>query len=486
VWRLVEARANAGPGDPHLAGTVLTLRSVHERKILEERLAYQAFHDPLTNLANRVLFTERLEHALVRARRGTRAVSVVFVDLDDFKDVNDSLGHAAGDQLLVELSGRLLGCVRAGDTAARLGGDEFAVLVEDGGGLAEALQVAGRVQRAVRLPFVVAGREIVLGASLGLASSAGAGETAGDLLRDADVAMYQAKRAGKGRVVVFEPGMQAAVRARLELEADLRGAVERGELALVYQPIVALATGRVVGAEALVRWDHPARGRQRPGDFLVAAEAAGVMPAIEAWVIGEACREAAAWPILDEIGQLPLLTVNVSACRLASADLVQTVERAIAASRLPRGRLVLELTEGAAVEDAPTTFRAMRRLRATGVRLAIDDFGTGYSSLAYLRDMPVDILKLDKVFVDEVAAESNAHLLTRGILDLARALGKLVVAEGIERDEQAARLCEYGCTLGQGFAFSRPVEADEIQGRFRLAEGERPPAVPAPARAAAR
>jgi diguanylate cyclase (GGDEF)-like protein/PAS domain S-box-containing protein len=485
-WRFVEARANAVPGDPHLAGTVLTLRSVHERKILEERLAYQAFHDPLTNLANRVLFTERLEHALVRARRGTRAVSVVFVDLDDFKDVNDSLGHAAGDQLLVELSGRLLGCVRAGDTAARLGGDEFAVLVEDGGGLAEALQVAGRVQRAVRLPFVVAGREIVLGASLGLASSAGAGETAGDLLRDADVAMYQAKRAGKGRVVVFEPGMQAAVRARLELEADLRGAVERGELALVYQPIVALATGRVVGAEALVRWDHPARGRQRPGDFLVAAEAAGVMPAIEAWVIGEACREAAAWPILDEIGQLPLLTVNVSACRLASADLVQTVERAIAASRLPRGRLVLELTEGAAVEDAPTTFRAMRRLRATGVRLAIDDFGTGYSSLAYLRDMPVDILKLDKVFVDEVAAESNAHLLTRGILDLARALGKLVVAEGIERDEQAARLCEYGCTLGQGFAFSRPVEADEIQGRFRLAEGERPPAVPAPARAAAR
>jgi predicted signal transduction protein with EAL and GGDEF domain len=316
------------------------------------------------------------------------------------------------------------------------------------------------------LPFAVADREIVLGASLGIASSDRAGETAGDLLRNADVAMYRAKRNGKGQVVLFEPSMQTAVRERLELEADVRGAVERGELALVYQPIVALASGRIVGAEALLRWDHPVRGRLRPGDFFAAAEAAGVMPAIEAWVIDEACRRASRWPVLDEIGQLPLVTVNVSARRLASADLVQTVERAVATHRLPPGRLVLELTEGAAVEDAPSTFRAMRRLRATGVRLAIDDFGTGYSSLSYLREMPVDILKLDKVFVDGVAAESNAHLLTRGILDLARALGKLVVAEGIERQEQAARLSEYGCTLGQGFAFSRPIEADEMRERL--------------------
>jgi diguanylate cyclase (GGDEF)-like protein len=219
-------------------------RGRHERKVLEERLAHQAFHDPLTNLANRLLFTERLEHALRRARRGARPVTVVFIDLDDFKNVNDSLGHAAGDQLLVELSQRFLGCVRGGDTTARLGGDEFAVVVEEGGGLDEAWPIAERLQQAVRLPFVVGGREIVLSASLGIASSEGAGETAGDLLRNADVAMYRAKSEGKGRMVLFEASMQTAVRERLELEADLRGAVDRGELALVYQPIVALATGR--------------------------------------------------------------------------------------------------------------------------------------------------------------------------------------------------------------------------------------------------
>ena len=309
---------------------------------------------------------------------------------------------------------------------------------------------------------MLAGRETVLSASLGIASSDGGGETGGDLLRNADVAMYRAKREGKGRVVLFEASMHTAVRERLELEADLRGAVDRGEFALVYQPIVALASGRLVGAEALLRWDHPVRGRLRPAEFMAAAESAEVLPAIERWVLEEACRRAGEWPVLDDIGQLPLLTVNATARLLASPDLVQTVERALAASGLPPGRLVLELTEGAAVEDASTTFRAMRRLRAAGVKVAIDDFGTGYSSLSYLRDMPVDILKLDKLFVDGVADEPNANLLTRGILDLARALGKLVVAEGIEKEEQAARLREYGCTLGQGYLFSRPIEASEL------------------------
>ena len=328
-----------------------------------------------------------------------------------------------------------------------------------------ALQVAERLQHAVRLPFAVGGREIVLGASLGIASSEG-GPTAGDLLRNADVAMYRAKQAGKGQVVRFEAGMQAAVRERLELESELRGVVERGELALVYQPIVALATGRTVGAEALLRWDHPVRGRLRPAEFFEAAEAAGVMPAMERWVIEEACRRGAEWPVVDEPGLLPLLSVNVSARLLASPDLAPAVERAVAASGLPPARLVLELTEGAAVSDAPNTFRAMRRLRATGVRLALDDFGTGYSSLAYLDQMPVDVLKLDKRFVDGVAEGSSGHLLTRGILDLARALGKLVVAEGIEREEQAERLREHGCTLGQGFLFSRPIEAGEMRERL--------------------
>jgi diguanylate cyclase (GGDEF)-like protein/PAS domain S-box-containing protein len=473
-WHYVEARAKSVPEDPNLGGVILTLRSVHEHKVLEERLAYQAFHDPLTHLANRMLLSERLEHALVRARRGGLPVSVLFIDLDDFKNVNDSFGHATGDQLLIELSRRLLSCVRASDTAARLGGDEFAVLVEERGGLESARQVAARVAEAVARPFVVAGREIVLGASVGIASSEGGVETAGDLLRNADVAMYCAKRAGKRQVVLFEASMQTAVRERLELEGELRGVLERGELTLVYQPIVALASGRIVGAEALLRWDHPVRGRLRPADFFPAAEAAGVMAAIGYWTVEDACRRACAWPVIDEAGQLPLLCVNVAPQLLGTREFVSHVERTVAAARLPAGRLVLELTEGAAVEDAPTTFAAMRRLRAMGVRVAIDDFGTGYSSLSYLRDMPVDILKLDKLFVDGLASDDHSQMLTRGILDLARALGKLVVAEGIEQESQAARLRALGCTLGQGFFFSQPLDAPEMLERLRADAADRP------------
>ena len=350
-WQFVEARANCGPGDPFLAGAVLTLRGIHERKVLEARLAHQAFHDPLTNLANRLLFTERLEHALQLARRMARPVTVIFVDLDDFKNVNDSLGHAAGDQLLVALSQRLLACVRGGDTAARLGGDEFAVLVEEGGGLDEALPIAERLLDAVQRPLAVAGRYVVLSASLGIASSEGEGQTADDLLRNADVAMYRAKTEGKGRVVLFEASMHAAIRERLDLEADLRGAVGRGELGLVYQPIVALASGRIVGAEALLRWNHPTRGRLHPADFLAAAASAGALPDIERWVVEEACRCAGTWPTIDETGVRPLLTVNARPAswphRISSRR-----SSARAASGLSAGRLVLELTESAAVEDA--------------------------------------------------------------------------------------------------------------------------------------
>ena len=466
-WCFVEARANTVSGDPHLTGAILTLRSVHERKVLEARLAHQAFHDPLTHLANRVLFADRLEHALVRARRGGRPVAVLFVDLDDFKNVNDSYGHSTGDQLLVELSRRLAACVRAGDTAARLGGDEFAVLLDEGGGLETAREIAERVAEAVRAPFLLAGREIVLGASLGIAVSEGGGETAGDLLRNADVAMYRAKEAGKGRVVVFEASMQTAVRERLELEGDLRGALARGEFALLFHPIVLLASGRIVGAEALLRWNHPRRGQLRPAEFFSAAETGGILLEIGAWAVEEACRLARRWPITDMPGRLPLVCVNVSPRLFATRDFVSRVEGAIAAASLPAGRLVLEMTEGAAVEDATTMFATMRRLKALGVRLAIDDFGTGYSSLSYLQDLPVDVLKLDKLFVDGLGGAGRSRLLTRGILDLARALGKLVVAEGIEHAEQAERLQELGCTLGQGFLFSQPVGADVIEARLK-------------------
>ena len=468
-WCFVEARANTVSGDPHLAGAILTLRSVHERKVLEARLAHQAFHDPLTHLANRVLFADRLEHALVRARRGGRPVAVLFVDLDDFKNVNDSYGHATGDQLLVEVSRRLVACVRAGDTAARFGGDEFAVLLDEGGGVETAREIADRMTEAVRSPFLLAGREIVLGASLGIAVSEGGGDSAGDLLRNADVAMYRAKEAGKGRVVVFEASMQTVVRERLELEGDLRGALVRGEFALLFHPIVLLASGRIVGAEALLRWNHPRRGQLRPAEFFSAAETGGVLLEIGAWAVEEACRLARRWPITDMPGRLPLVCVNVSPRLFATRDFVGRVEGAIAAASLPAGRLVLEMTEGAAVEDASSMFATMRRLKGLGVRLAIDDFGTGYSSLSYLQDLPVDVLKLDKLFVDGLTGAGRSRLLTRGILDLARALGKLVVAEGIEHAEQAERLQELGCTLGQGFLFSQPIGADEIETRLKEA-----------------
>jgi diguanylate cyclase (GGDEF)-like protein/PAS domain S-box-containing protein len=484
-WHFVEGRAKSVPDDPHLGGLILTLRSVNERKVLEDRLAYQAFHDPLTHLANRVLFSDRLEHALVRGRRGKRPVTVLFIDLDDFKNVNDSFGHAAGDQILVEVSRRLLACVRAYDTAARFGGDEFAVLLEDGGGVEAAREIATRVAFALRAPFSVAGRHVVLGASLGIATSETGGDSASDLLRNADVAMYRAKHSGKGNVVVFEATMQTAVRERLELEADLRGALDRGELAVVFQPIVALGSGLTVGAEALLRWDHRTRGRLRPADFFAAAEASGVMLDLGAWVVEEACRQAAAWPLADETWGLPLVTVNVSPRLLATREFADAVARAVSASRLPPGRLVLELTEGAAVEDAASTFAAMRHLRSLGVRLAIDDFGTGYSALSYLMDMPVDILKLDKLFVDGLSGDASRHLLTRGILDLARALNKLVIAEGIEREEQAARLREYGCTLGQGFLFSRPVEGDVLERRLAGEQPVPPEGAPAPLEAPA-
>ncbi len=473
-WHFVEARAKSVPEDPNLGGVILTLRSVHERKVLEQRLAHQAFHDPLTHLANRVLLTERLEHALVRARRGGQPVTVLFVDLDEFKNVNDSFGHAAGDQILIELSGRLLTCVRAGDTAARLGGDEFAVLIEEAGSPETARNVAARVRDAVGRPILVGGREIVLGASIGVASSQVGVESAGDLLRNADVAMYRAKQTGKGRVVVFEASMQTAVRERLELEGELRGALGRGELRLLYQPLVSLGSGRTVGAEALLRWDHPLRGRLRPADFFPAAETAGVMTEIGLWTVEDACRCASLWPASDEDAGLPMLCVNVTPQLLVHREFGSRVEQAVGAARLPAGRLVLELTESAAVEDAPATFAVLRRLRAPGVRVAIDDFGTGYSSLSYLREMPVDILKLDKLFVDGLAGGGDSWMLVQGILDLARALGKLVVAEGIEHAGQAERLRELGCTLGQGFHFSQPLEAAELLARLQADAAERP------------
>jgi predicted signal transduction protein with EAL and GGDEF domain len=319
----------------------------------------------------------------------------------------------------------------------------------------------------------MAGRDIVLGASIGVAASEPGADSAGDLLRNADIAMYRAKHGGKGRVVVFEPGMQAAVSERLELEAELRGVLLRDELELVFQPIVELAGGRTVGAEALLRWRHRSRGRLAPAQFFEAAEVAGVMPAIGRWSVERACAAAGAWPALDDGAGLPLLCVNVVPRLLANAAFVGAVERAMETAGLRPGQLVLEVAEGAAVEDAPATFAAMRALRGRGVRFAIDDFGAGFSSLSYLRDMPADILKLDPQFVAGVAGDPQSGRMAQGILDLARALGKLVIAEGVEQEAQAERLRELGCTLGQGFRYSPAVEAVELLRLLRRAAGGR-------------
>jgi len=453
--------------DSTIRGLVLTIRDIQERKNLEERLTHQAFHDPLTGLANRALLSNRVEHARARSHRDGKPCAVLLFDLDDFKAINDTLGHTAGDEVLAEVARRLQACIREGDTAARLGGDEFALLLEDTPDAGRAREVALRISEALRSPVKLDEKEAFLTASMGLAVSA-PDEAEGELLRNADVALYIAKEKGKGECEVFEPGMRMAVVRRIALEADLRNALERREFLLHYQPIVDLATGRTVGAEALLRWFHPERGLLPPAEFIPLAEESGLIVPIGRWVVAEACRAAKRWARAP--GPPLHISVNLSARQLQEADLVDQVREALREARLEPGRLVLEMTESLIMLEARTIIPRLRALKTLGLRLAIDDFGTGYSSLAYLQNLPVDILKIDQSFIRGRTSRSGLSPLARGIVDLGKAMRLTMVGEGIEQFEEADALRSSGCELGQGYHFSRPVALSDFE-RFLDASG---------------
>jgi diguanylate cyclase (GGDEF)-like protein len=439
---------------------------ITERKALETQLAHQAYHDSLTGLANRVLFADRVARALDAAGDDRGCVAVIFCDLDDFKKVNDSLGHEAGDDLLRVVADRLLNATRGCDTVARLGGDEFAVLVGNVRTADDPLIVAGRIVEALRQPVVLGAAEVCVGGSVGVARAAAVDDAAA-LLRNADVAMYQAKHGGKGRCAVFESGMHFAARERLDLEGGLRHAAERGELRLRYQPIVELDTGRVAGVEALLRWEHPERGLLSPATFLPVAEETGLIVTLGRWVLAEACRQGAAWDAaLAAQGAPPsafTVTVNVSGRQLHDAALLVDLAAALADSGFPAGRLLLEITESVWVEPDEGIVARLRAIKELGVRLAIDDFGTGYSSLGYLQRFPLDVLKIDKRFVDGVARDGGDAAFARTIIALADMLSLQTIAEGITRPHQQERLHALGCRLGQGFLFAEPLDPDHAE-----------------------
>ena len=463
-WLHVETLRTDLMHDPNVKGIVLNSRDVSERKAFEEQLSHQAFHDSITGLANRALFRDRVEHALERLTRNETPMSVLFMDLDDFKTINDSLGHAAGDRLLGEVGERLRTCLRTPDTAARLGGDEFAILLEDGGEGIGAADVASRILKALEAPFQLDGKEVFIRASIGIATSdsglAIGPEGAEELLRNADVAMYIAKEAGKNRYQIFEPKMHDTALRRLELKADLQRAVDNEEFDLHFQPVLRLATGEIEGFEALIRWNHPTRGLVMPQDFIPLAEETGLVVPIGSWVLREACARGRELQPVDP-GEQPLhVAVNLSARQLQRPDIVSETARVLLETGLAPECLVLEITESVMMQDMALSNERLTQLRKLGVKLAVDDFGTGYSSLNYIRRFPVDILKVDKSFVDGVSEGGEESALTAAIIELAGILNLRPVAEGIERADQLEKLLELNCELGQGFYFSAPLPLD--------------------------
>ena len=473
-WRHLEVIANNLLHEPSVGGIVLNSRDVTERKALEERLAYQAFHDALTGLPNRSMLVAGLQRALERAEGGRGEVAVLFVDLDNFKLVNDSLGHGAGDAALVEVARRLGECLGAGDLAARFGGDEFVVLLEGVADEAGATGVARRIVGALEAPFRLGNKEVFFSASIGavLGAASGRGDAA-DLLRAADVALHRAKATGVG-YAVFDAAMNVEALERLDLEADLRRAVDHEEFVVYYQPKVELSTGRIIGAEALVRWQSPRRGMVSPAKFIPVAEETGLIRGIGGWVLREACLQAKEWRAHLPSCSRPVVSVNLSAAQLKHPGFVQEVARTIEETGVDPASLVLEITESMLMEDAERGVETLCGLKALGLRVALDDFGKGYSSLAYLKRFPIDTLKIDRAFVDGLGREPGDTAIVRAIMGLARALGLEVVAEGIETAEQLGLLKELDCDYGQGYYFARPLpsaEAGPFLARARLAVG---------------
>lgn len=482
AWMTVDNVGTNLLAEPTVQGLVLNTRDTTEQNAIKEQYMHQAFHDPLTDLANRSLFLYQVGHALARAHRHGEPVTVLFLDLDNFKTVNDSLGHAAGDRLLVEAARRLSTCVRDSDLIARLGGDEFAVLVEDASFDVDVMQIADRIAEVVQRPFLLGGKEVFVSASIGIARTAGR-ETSDELVRNADVAMYVAKTRGKGQHVVFEPAMHTAALERLVVEADLRRAIERGEFFLQFQPIVSLDTGEVYGAEALVRWNCSDRGTVPPSMFIPIAEETGLIVPIGRWVLREACRVARQW-MLDRAVSVRI-SVNLSGRQLLEASIVDDVRSALEESGLPPHLLVLELTETMLMQHDGVSMERLTGLKALGVSLAIDDFGTGYSSLSYLQRYPIDILKIDKAFVDAMLTGEDGPVLAKAIVALGETLRLYTVAEGIETDAQRGQLLQLGCQLGQGYLFAPPLAADDFV-RIMLTRGVkrlRPPSPPSRVRA---
>ena len=446
----------------HASLAVTDAKTVEELHEAVGAATYRALHDSLTGLANRTRFLDRLSHAVSIRRPPATVLSVLYVDVDDFKIVNDRFGHGTGDLLLVEVADRLNGAVRVGDTVARLGGDEFAVLLETASGLADVSAVSRRILHSFSAPFVLGDVEVGSGASIGVAVQDAGNWSADELLRNADVAMYRAKNAGKGCVVVFESAMYEALLDRLDLESDLRQVVEAGRIEVFFQPIVALEGDRVVGVEALARWSHPERGDVPPSTFIALAEETGLIIELGRQVLAHACRWAGAWRRSHPDADL-FVSVNLSTSQLQDPGLLGSVRRALAQGGIPPAALVMEITESVLMQDTDLTMLRLQQLKDIGVRLALDDFGTGYSSLSYLRRFPVDMLKIDRSFVSALHAGDEVQRLTEAIIALGTALGLECLGEGVEHEDEAVALRGIGCSLAQGNYFAGAMDQAKLE-----------------------
>ncbi len=458
IWISENCRAVRDP-----TGTLLyfegTVEDISDRKRFEDQLVHDALHDALTGLPNRTLLLDRLTHAMQRSARTQQRYAVLMIDCDRFKLINDSLGHMVGDQLLIELSRRVQDCLRASDTLARLGGDEFVVLAEDLDQPGDAAALAGRIRLALAEPFLLDGQELFVSSSIGIALGSGDYHAPADLLRDADTAMYAAKKAGRNAHIVFEPGMHLNAVSQLQVENDLRRALERDELMLHYQPIMDLRSGKLAGFEALLRWQHPTRGLVPPDQFIPIAEETGLINPIGSWVLASACRQLYLWQGRNEAARGLFMSVNLSPVQIRHPDIVEAIAESVSLTGLDPRFVKLEITESGIMENPMAMKGKLAALRAMGFRLAIDDFGTGYSSLAHLHRFPIDTLKVDRSFIAPMLGGGEHLEIVRTIVMLGQTLKMAVVAEGVETAEHAAMLKALGCTYGQGWLWSRPLEA---------------------------